>query len=67
MWPLGAKPSAVCMRIDGTFVSSVEEKRRGVGETASTDLKNSRAMPLRRKSSRTTTRLTNVHWNQSRR
>ena len=53
------------MRIDATLVSSVDEKRRGVGETTSTDLKNSRAMLLRRKSSRTTTRLTKVHWNQS--
>ncbi len=65
MWPLGVKPSAVCMRIEATLVSSVDEKRRGVGETTSTDLKNSRAMLFRRKSSRTTTRLTKVHWNQS--
>ena len=44
------KPSAVCMRMEGAFVSSVEEKRRGLSETASTDWKNSRAIPLRLKS-----------------
>ena len=59
--PLGVKPRAVCILIDTPLVSSVDEKSRGVGEITSTDLKNSRAMPLRRYSSCTTTRVTKVH------
>ena len=49
----------------GPFVSSTDEKMRGVGETASTDRISSRAMPRRRYRSCTTTSETNVHWNQS--
>ena len=36
------------MRMAGPFVSSTDEKIRGVDETASTDRTSSRAMPRRR-------------------
>ncbi len=44
---------------------AVEEKSRGPGEIASTILNRARAAPFRRKSSRTATSDTKVHWNQS--
>jgi len=65
MWPLGVKPNAPWRRIAGPFVSSTDEKTRGVGEMASTDRIISRAMLRRRYFSCTATRTMNVHWNQS--
>ena len=65
MWPLGVKPSAPWSRMAGPFVSSTDENTRGVGDTASTERISSRAIPRRRNFSCTTTRETNVHWNQS--
>ena len=55
------KPSAPCIWIEIAFVSTVDEKRRGLGDISSTERNSSRATPWRRTSERTLTSDTKVH------